>query len=50
LSNEKRVEVKGYRTTKARESIIGFQGLDVKVEVAKKIKLLDSNVKVKLVN
>ncbi len=50
MSNEKGVEVRGYRTAKARVSIIGFKGSDVKVEVAKKIKLLDSNVKVELVN
>jgi hypothetical protein len=50
LSNEKGVEVKGYKTTKARESIIRFQGSDVKVEVVKKIKFLYSNVKVELVN
>jgi hypothetical protein len=30
LSNEKGVELRGYRTTLARGSTIGFKGLDVK--------------------
>jgi hypothetical protein len=44
LLNEKGVEVRGYKTTKAKGSTIRFRGSNVKIEVAKKIKLLDSNV------
>ncbi len=50
MLDEKGLEVRGYRTAKAKGFIIGFKGLDVKVEVTKKIKLLDSNVKVELAN
>jgi hypothetical protein len=37
LLDEKGVEVRGCRTTKARVSTIGFKGLSVKVEVVEKI-------------
>jgi outer membrane lipoprotein-sorting protein len=36
LLDEKGVEVRGYRTTKAKGSTIRFRGLNVKIEVAKK--------------
>ncbi len=48
MLDEKGVE--GYRTTKAKGSTIGFRSSNVKIEVAKKIKLLDSNVKLELAN
>jgi hypothetical protein len=50
LLHEKGVEVRGYRTTKVKGSTIGFRGSNVKIEVAKKFKLLHSNVKVELAN
>ncbi len=50
MLDEKGVEVRGYRTTKAKGSTIGFRGSNVEIEVAKKIKLLDSNVKIELTN
>ncbi len=48
MLNENVVEVKGYTTTKAKGSTIGFKGLDVNLKVAKRIKLSNSNVKVEL--
>ncbi len=50
MLDEKGVEVRGYRTTKAKGPTIGSRSSNVKIEVAKKIKLLDSNVKQELAN
>jgi hypothetical protein len=50
LSNEKGVEVRGYRTAKVGGSTIWFKGSNVKVEVVEKIQLSHSNVKVELTN
>jgi hypothetical protein len=50
LLDEKGVEVRGYMIAKVKSSTIGFKGSHIKVKVTKKIKLLDSNVKVELAN
>ncbi len=50
LSDEKGVEIRGYRIAKDGGSTIGFRGSDVKVEVVEKIQLSYSNIKVELTN
>jgi hypothetical protein len=48
LSDEKGVEIRGYKIAKVGGSTIGFRGSDVKVEVIEKIQLSYLNVKVEL--
>jgi len=50
LLDEKGIEVRGCRITKAGGFLIGFRGSDIKVEVVENIQLSNSNVKVKLIN